>query len=215
MLASHTRQIDRRAARKIEHRPLRYGAAELLARGIREGEVSRREHPPVIADPRRDAVIRVLPGAAVQLEGHARKYPRMVLPVERIDAESLPVGVEPRRIEHGAAQCRHRRTQRKIDFLRFYAVGINTFLCHNLSVSRSSVPTVPATGVCSAGRTVSGRATPPVHPAAGAAKGYDRVPLRGRRAGFRPVGQTIRPIRRALRAPLSGKDTKSRAQKRI
>ncbi|HAW63785.1 MAG TPA: hypothetical protein DCW71_00385 [Alistipes sp.] len=28
--------------------------------------------------------------------------------------------------------------------------------------------------------------------------------MQGRRAGFRPVGQTIRPIRRALRAPPFG-----------
>ena len=75
MRIAHPREVDRRTALQVDHRPLRHGAAEFAACGIGQREVSRREHPAVIADPRSHGVVGVLRGLAVEFDGHARKHP--------------------------------------------------------------------------------------------------------------------------------------------
>lgn len=130
MRVAHPREVDRRTALQVDHRPLRHGAAEFAACGIGQREVSRREHPAVIADPRSHGVVGVLRGLAVEFDGHARKHPRMVVGIQRIDSEPLAVGVDARGVEYRAAQRRDCRPQREIHVLRFNPVIIARFFSH-------------------------------------------------------------------------------------
>ena len=70
--------------------------------GIGQREVTRGEHPAVFVDPRGDGVIGILRGLAVEFDSHAREHPRVVVGIQRVDAEALAVGVDARRIEDRA-----------------------------------------------------------------------------------------------------------------
>ena len=130
MGVAHPRKIDGRTRPQVDHRPLRHGAAELAARGVGEREVTGREHPAVIADPRGDGIVGVLHGLEIELDRHARKHPRVVVGIERIHAESLAVGVDARRVENRRTERRNRRPQGEIHLLRLDAIIIERFFCH-------------------------------------------------------------------------------------
>ena len=57
-------------------------------------------------------------GLAVKFDSHAREDPRVVVGIERIDAEALAMGVGTRHVEDGDAQRRERRPQGKVHILR-------------------------------------------------------------------------------------------------
>ena len=116
--ASHPREVDGRARREVNHRPLRDGPRKFVPRGVAERKVTRREHPSVLVNPRGDGVVGILLRALVDLDGHAREDPRVVVGIERIDAEALAVGVGTRHVEDGDAQRRERRPQGKVHILR-------------------------------------------------------------------------------------------------
>ena len=127
---AHPRQVERRTAPKVDHRPLRHGTAEFGPRGIGQREVTRGEHPAVFVDPRGDGVIGILRGLAVKFDSHAREDPRVVVGVQRVHAEALAVGVDARRIEDGRTERGNRSPQREIHVLRFDTVIIMRFFCH-------------------------------------------------------------------------------------
>ena len=127
---AHPRQVERRTALEVDHRPLRHRTPEFVARGVGQREITRREHPPVFIDPRGDRIVGILPGLAVEFHGHAREHPRMVVGIEGIDPETLAVGVYARRIEDRRAQRRDRGPERKVHILRFDTVVIMRFFSH-------------------------------------------------------------------------------------
>ena len=124
MTLGHRPQVDGRPLRQVEHTPLRHHAAETHARLVGQFEITRREHPAVVADPRRNLVIGVLHGPGIELHGHTRKHPRVVVGIQRIDAEAFAVGVDARRIEDRSPQRGDRRPQREIHILRLDPVII-------------------------------------------------------------------------------------------
>ena len=125
MGVAHPRKVDRRTALQVDHRPLRHGPAELAPRSrVGQREITCRKHTPVVADPRRNLVIGVLHGPGIELHGHTRKHPRVVVGIQRIDAEAFAVGVDARRIEDRSPQRGDRRPQREIHILRLDPVII-------------------------------------------------------------------------------------------
>ena len=131
---AHPRQVERRTALQVDHRPLRHRTAEFVARGVGQREITRREHPPVFVDPRGNRIVGILPGLAVEFHGHAREHPRMVVGIESVDPETFAVGVNARRIEDRRAQRRDRGPEREIHILRFDTVIIMRFFSHVIDI---------------------------------------------------------------------------------
>ena len=133
-ISAHPRQVERRTAPQVDHRPLRHRTPEFVARGVGQREITRREHPPVFVDPRGDRIVGILPWLAVEFHGHAREHPRMVVGIEGVDPETLAVGVDARRIEDRRAQRRDRGPEREIHILRFDTVIIMRFFSHVIDI---------------------------------------------------------------------------------
>ena len=130
MTLGHRPQVDGRPLRQVEHTPLRHHAAETHARLVGQFEITRREHPAVVADPRRNLVLHVLLGTVIELEGDARKHPREVVLVQGVHPEPLGMGVDTRDVEDVSAQRHEGDAQREIDLLRFHPKRICSFSCH-------------------------------------------------------------------------------------